>query len=114
MTSSAVISFHEFVQYPTSCYSEEQCTILADSLPTATGVSDSQCAYDAVTGCSCTLTSSQPSMSSGTYAAQGTNVTITNASTGKADTDSYCVTGNTAKLYHLNDNGTFSAMVLTK
>jgi len=114
MTSSGFISFHESAQIPASCVSELECTTFANSLSSSSTVTDSQCAYDAVTGCSCTLISSQPSMSSGTYAVQGTSVTLTNSSTGKAQMDSFCVSGNTATLYQLDASGTSSVMTLRK
>src|SRR4051812_43895717 len=51
MTSSGFISFHESAQLPASCVSELECTTFANSLSSSSTVTDSQCAYDAVTGC---------------------------------------------------------------
>lgn len=114
MTSSALISFQESLHYPAICFTEAQCMLVATQLSAATGVSEAQCGYDAVTGCSCTLTSSQATMGSGTYAVQGTNVTMTNAATGRTEVDSFCVSGNQASFYQVNANGITSSMTVTK
>jgi hypothetical protein len=53
-------------------------------------------------------------MSSGTYQVQGTNVTITNGTSGKAETDSFCVSGNTLSLYQVTANGATASMTLVK
>lgn len=113
MSSSAVITFNESVQLPTSCYSEAQCTNVAAVLAADASVMNSHCGYDAVNGCSCTLTARQTSMGDGTYEVQGTNVNLTNASTGKTEVDSFCVSGNTASLFQHNDDGS-GTIILTR
>ncbi|HEY0466848.1 MAG TPA: hypothetical protein VGC79_21730, partial [Polyangiaceae bacterium] len=97
------------------CYTEAQCTALTVALASEPTVTNEKCEYDAVIGCSCTLTSTQPSMSSGTYQVQGTNVTLTPSDpNNKPSVSSFCVSGNTASLFQLNANGASSTLILTK
>lgn len=113
MTSSAEVSFDEHIQFPTSCLTEDLCSSYASQLSTAPGVTTGHCDYDTSTGCSCTLTSSQPSMNSGTYQVQGGNVTVTNA-TGAMEVDSFCVSANTLRVRGPSRNGNSSSLVLTR
>ena len=114
MVSSAVISFHETVNYPPSCYTEAQCTAFVDLLSTQASVSNAHCSYDAGTGCSCSLDSTQPSMSSGTYQIQGSNVTIMTTGSDKVGVDEFCVSGDTLRLFQRNSNGLAASMILTR
>lgn len=114
MASSGVISFQESANFPTSCYTEAECTAFAAALSTEDTISNADCSYDASTGCSCTLTSTQPSMSTGTYQVQGTNVNIMTVGSSKVGVDAFCVSGNTLSLYQANPNGVSASMVLTK
>ena len=120
-TSSANISFVETLQLPTSCYTEAQCTAFPANLSssTPTGITSAQCSYDASTGCSCSINYDQGnSMGSGTYAVQGTNVTITNTDptngTNTPEVDSFCVSGNTATIFSVNASGSTATVVLTR
>jgi hypothetical protein len=113
-SSSGVISFTEHIQFPASCFTQAQCTTLVSAFTDPT-ISDAQCEYDAGTGCSCSLISNQPSMSSGTYQVEGTNVTFTSSAAGaQPSVSSFCVSGNTATLHQANANGSSSTLVLTK
>ncbi|HYQ27230.1 MAG TPA: hypothetical protein VER04_08420 [Polyangiaceae bacterium] len=114
MSSAGVISFTEALRFPTSCYSDIQCTAYAGALSGEPTVTSAQCSYDAITGCSCTVTSSQATMNSGTYEVQGSQVVITSSTTGKAEVDGFCVSGKTATVVQVNANGFSSSMVLTK
>jgi hypothetical protein len=113
MTSSAEISFDQHIQFPASCLSEDLCSSYASQISTTPGVTTGHCDYDTSTGCSCTLTSRQPSMSSGTYQVQGSNVTVTNA-TGAMEVDSFCVSGSTLHVQGPSRNGNSSSLVLTR
>jgi hypothetical protein len=113
-TSSAVISFTESVQLPPSCYTEAQCTNLTAVLAAEPTVTNSHCGYNALSGCSCELTSTQPSMSNGTYEVQGTNVSLTNASSGKTEVDAFCVSGNTLSLVSRNASGATATAILVR
>jgi len=113
-SSSGSISFQEFVRFPNSCLTEDECTLFGSQLSTAAGVTDGTCTYAGSTGCSCSLTSNQPSMSSGTYEVQGTNVTVTNSTTGAKEVDSFCVSGNTLRVRGPSTNGNSANLVLTR
>ena len=114
MSSSATISFQEFVGFPNSCLTADECTAFGNQISTAAGVTGGQCSYDASTGCSCSLTSNQPSMSTGTYQVQGTNVTVTNATSGATEVDSFCVSGDTLRVRGPSNNGNSANLVLTR
>jgi len=113
LVSSAIVSFVETIHFPASCYTETDCTIYAAALSAAPTVTNAQCTYDVVTGCSCSANSTQAPMGSGTYQVQGTNVTITDAS-GKVGVDSFCVSGNTLSLQGVDASGISTTMILTK
>jgi len=113
-TSSAVISFTETAQLPASCYTEANCTTLLAALSADSTVTNAQCNYDADTGCTCSLASTQPTMSSGTYQVQGTTLSITSATNGKTENDGFCVSGNTLTLINVNASGLASTAILTK
>ena len=120
-TSSVNVSFVESVQLPTSCATEAQCTTFAANLQssTPTGISSAECSYDASTGCSCSVNYNESNtMGSGTYAVQGTNVTLTNTDTTNGtntpEVDSFCVSGNTATIFSVNASGSTATVVLTR
>jgi hypothetical protein len=119
LTSSSNLSFRESVRFPTTCLNESQCAAYATAL-SATVSADSRimgphCAFDAATGCSCTMSASQSAMGSGTYQVQGTTLTITNASSAQPDVDGFCVAGNTLSIHQLNANGVSGGtLILTK
>jgi len=114
MTSTGVIAFSESIQIPSSCFTVDECMQYGSLFTGQTGVIDSTCAYDANTGCFCSLDVSADTMSSGTYEVQGTNVTITNSSTAKTEVDSFCVSGSTLKVSQTNANGASATLILTK
>jgi hypothetical protein len=114
MSASAVVSLQEFVRFPASCYTEAECTAYGAAASAATTITDSPCKYDVATGCSCTLTSTQPTMSSGSYQVQGNNVTITSSASSKPELDSFCVSGNTLSIFQVTASGTSSSMILTR
>ncbi|HKO50168.1 MAG TPA: hypothetical protein VJV79_20700 [Polyangiaceae bacterium] len=114
ISSSGVISFTESVVFPASCVAEMECTDLETALVATANVTSGQCDYDAVTGCSCQLAFSQNTMSSGTYEVQGTNLSVTTATSAQPQVDSFCVSGNTLSIYQSNVNGTSATLILTK
>ncbi|HYQ02526.1 MAG TPA: hypothetical protein VER96_27830 [Polyangiaceae bacterium] len=114
MTSSAVIAFQEFIQIPATCLKESDCTLLRDSFLNVTSVTDAQCNWDASAGCGCTVSTSQSTMNSGTYQVQGNNLTTTSGVTGAAETDTFCVSGNTLSIYGVSASGSASSAVFTR
>ena len=115
MVSSGVISFTESIQLPRSCSTEAQCTSVVTAAAADPTISNAKCDYDAIAGCSCSFTSTQPTMSSGTYEVQGNNVTFTSsAPNAQPAVNSFCVSGNTASLRQVNGTGSSSTLILTK
>jgi len=114
MSSSAVISFQEFIQIPATCLEESDCTLLRDSFLNVTAVTDAQCNWDASTGCACTVSTSQSVMNNGTYQVQGNNLSTTSGVTGAAETDTFCVSANTLSIYGVSSSGSASTAVFTR
>jgi hypothetical protein len=115
MNSSAALSFTESAQLPPSCYSEAQCTALAANLASSATVTNSHCAYDSVSGCSCSLISTQATtMSNGSYEVQGSNVNLTDSKSGKTTVNTFCVSGNTASLFERDANGASGTIILVR
>lgn len=114
-TTSADLSFKERVNFPTSCYTQDQCSAFQTALKSENGGASAVCTYDAQSGCSCTISSSQPSTSNGTYEVAGSNVTLTTeGSNNPPETDSFCVSGNTLHLQNTPDAGGISVITATK
>ena len=113
MTSSGNFSFTETIRFPTSCMTADQCRTYAIALSAEPSVMNPQCVYDALTGCSCTMTSSQATMNSGTYQVQGSTVTITSAAGAQPEVDSFCVSGNTLSIAQTTPSST-ATLILTK
>jgi hypothetical protein len=114
LSSSGTISFTESLRYPPSCADEAECSFIESALATQAGATNVQCEYDAATGCSCTLTSSQQPMRNGTYEVQGTNVALTSSTSATPEIDSFCVSGNTLSLYQRKADGSSATLILTK
>ncbi|MEI9952246.1 MAG: hypothetical protein WDO74_25475 [Pseudomonadota bacterium] len=116
MTSSGTVSWSESVRLPPSCYTEDLCSELGPRMSKEPSVTNAQCGYDAVTGCSCSLTYSMTSMGSGTYQVQGNNVTFASDSNpdGEPEDYAFCVSDNTASFYHDSDIGLSATLILTK
>jgi 3D (Asp-Asp-Asp) domain-containing protein len=114
MTSSAVASVAETIQFPASCYTQAKCTTYAADLSATPSITNSRCNYDANTGCTCYANDSQVILGSGTYQVQGTQVTVTDSASGRTEAYDFCVSGNTLSFYQLNPNGTAVTMVLTE
>lgn len=113
MSSTAVISVDEAIHFPATCATVDQCTAFESQLASTAGVMNSHCNYSEANGCSCSLSSTQPTMSAGTYQVQGSNLSITNAASGNTEVDSFCVSGNTMTVFQ-NSASNVAVMTLTK
>lgn len=114
MTSSGVVSFQEFVHFPSTCFTQAQCTAYESQVAAVASITESHCSYDSATGCACTVSSSQSVMSSGTYQVEGSNLTVTSDTNSTPEVDSFCVAGNTLSIYGTSSSGVASAIVLTR
>lgn len=113
--TSSEIKVDEHLNFPTSCYTSDQCTQFETALKAEDGVTSATCTYDAQSGCSCKISSAQPSMNGGTYAVSGNNVTLTtDGSDGPPETDSFCVSGNTLHLQNDSASGGIAVITATK
>ena len=113
--SNAQIMFDESAHYPNACYSQAQCIQVQGLLTAAADVTRASCAYNAASGCDCTVMVASQSASVGTYQTAGSTLTITSTSQGTTETDTYCVSGNTLTVQNINPlTGALSTLTLTK
>lgn len=113
---SDVFSYKEDISIPAVCgiaSSATSCATFATELSAGDGVSDSQCSYDAVTGCSCSLTRTESPMSSGTYELHQVSSVWVTTSPAYTEADDYCVAGNTLTLRQRRGDE-FLTTILTK
>lgn len=112
---TATLSYRSTVHIPADCYDEGSCNAYQTALNAVNDVSNAMCSWDAGSGCACTTSVTTSSMANGTYQVQGTNVSFTDFTTGRQSVASFCVSGNTLRLYSVDaTNGLTSSMTLTR
>ena len=112
MTTAVTTTFKESVSFPVSCYNEAQCTQFAAVAQQQDGVTGATCAFNATSGCSCSLTLSSDDTSSGTYTVSGSNITTSSAGS-PDDNGTYCVSGSTLSVRQTDADGT-TTIIATK
>ncbi len=113
---SATLSYQGSVHIPADCYTEANCATYETALNTVNGVSTASCSWDAATGCSCAMSINQaPSMGSGTYQVQGTDILFTSSDSGNTSVSNFCVSGNTLRIVSADAGSTLtSSITLTR
>jgi hypothetical protein len=109
-TSTVIVSSFSL---PSSCLEANQITS-CDQIVTAL-TSDGQqasCSGDADSSCRCTVTNEDPSSATGTWSANGSELTINDGS--GADVSTFCVEGSTLKIQFTDSDGNPQLIVLSR
>ena len=107
-------TFTETANFPSSCFTEVQCTQLQSAFSAEPDLSSASCMYATATGCSCVLAVDTQSTAMGTYQVSGGTLTIVASAGATPETDTFCVSGNTLTIQNINANGGVSTITLTK